>query len=658
MFKRIFLVLIFIVVLGMNFPITSFADTAELQKMAAPTALAGNGNATAWSDIYLAVGHTSTPFLSFYKRVGDALTKLADPTPPSPTLQSLGVAWSGDYLAVAHFGSPYLSFYKRSGDTLNKLADPDFAPASTGRGVAWNGDYLAVAHSTSPFLSFYKKTGDALNKLTNPTALAGQGNSVAWNGDYLAVAHNTTPFISLYKKEGETLTKLSSPTAPTGSGTGVSWSGNYLAVSTGTAPYLAFYKLEGDSLTKLADPTTVGAFGNGVAWNGDYLAVSPFSTALSWYQREGDTLTKLANPTALAGSGAGPSWGGNYLAVGHLTSPYLSLYKLVITDTTNPLVSTLSPTDGATDVAVASSLVITFDEIVNVGTGNITIKKSSDDSTIEAIDVTGGLVTGTGTTIITVNPTSNLAEGTDYYVQIDATAFDDASSNSYAGIADTTTWNFTTIDATAPIISETTPVTASETDTTPDYTFTTDEAGDITYGGSCASLTTVATVGANTITFEVLALGTYADCTITVTDDALNDSNILAVTAFTIEEESSGSSSSGSRRIGKKVVATIDTSTNTDGCTASYIYSPKTGAKCPEVPIPTPEAPTCTLTQTLKQGSTGEEVKCLQSKLQIISDGIFGPKTKVSVMTFQKLKNLVSDGIVGPKTRESLHINN
>jgi hypothetical protein len=31
-----------------------------------------------------------------------------------------------------------------------------------------------------------------------------------------------------------------------------------------------------------------------------------------------------------------------------------------------------------------------------------------------------------------------------YYVQIDVTAFDDLVGNSYAGISDTTTWNFTT----------------------------------------------------------------------------------------------------------------------------------------------------------------------------------------------------------------------
>ncbi len=44
----------------------------------------------------------------------------------------------------------------------------------------------------------------------------------------------------------------------------------------------------------------------------------------------------------------------------------------------------------------------------------------------------------------TINPTNVFEESTSYYVQIDATAFDDSSSNSYAGINDKTTLGFTT----------------------------------------------------------------------------------------------------------------------------------------------------------------------------------------------------------------------
>jgi|GEM_PF-1062152 len=109
-----------------------------------------------------------------------------------------------------------------------------------------------------------------------------------------------------------------------------------------------------------------------------------------------------------------------------------------------PTVSTLSPVDSATGVAVNTSLVITFDEIVDAESGNITLMKSSDDSTIETFDVTTD-ISGSGSTEITINPASNLANGIEYYIQIDATAFDDLSGNSYAGITNTTTWNFTTV---------------------------------------------------------------------------------------------------------------------------------------------------------------------------------------------------------------------
>ena len=92
----------------------------------------------------------------------------------------------------------------------------------------------------------------------------------------------------------------------------------------------------------------------------------------------------------------------------------------------------------------------------------------------------------------------------------------------------------TDTDTTAPTIAEFTAVTTPTTDTTPDYTFSSDEAGTITYGGSCSSSTTSATSGNNTITLVSLSNGTYSDCTITVTDTAGNVSNALTITSFTV----------------------------------------------------------------------------------------------------------------------------
>ncbi len=63
---------------------------------------------------------------------------------------------------------------------------------------------------------------------------------------------------------------------------------------------------------------------------------------------------------------------------------------------------------------------MTFSEIVSVDIGDIVIKKTSDNSTVETIDVTSGQVTGGGTDTITINPSVTLDTSTGYYVQVAA----------------------------------------------------------------------------------------------------------------------------------------------------------------------------------------------------------------------------------------------
>ncbi len=60
-------------------------------------------------------------------------------------------------------------------------------------------------------------------------------------------------------------------------------------------------------------------------------------------------------------------------------------------------------------------------------------------------------------------------------------------------------------------------------------------------------------------------------------------------------------------------------------------------------------------TKTLRYGSRGFDVKMLQTKLGVISDGIFGRKTQAAVILFQTTHLLVPDGIVGPKTNAKLN---
>jgi len=104
------------------------------------------------------------------------------------------------------------------------------------------------------------------------------------------------------------------------------------------------------------------------------------------------------------------------------------------------------------------NIILTFSENVDVESGYITIKKSSDDSEFEKIDVTSTTqVKGTGTNVITINPASDFASATQYYVQIDSSAFDDSSNNSFDGISDKTSLSFTSADVVAPTLSSSSP---------------------------------------------------------------------------------------------------------------------------------------------------------------------------------------------------------
>ncbi|MGH3912667.1 MAG: peptidoglycan-binding domain-containing protein [Pseudonocardiaceae bacterium] len=66
------------------------------------------------------------------------------------------------------------------------------------------------------------------------------------------------------------------------------------------------------------------------------------------------------------------------------------------------------------------------------------------------------------------------------------------------------------------------------------------------------------------------------------------------------------------------------------------------------------------LIRTLQDGSSGPAVKAVQVILSrkvlpsVDVDGLFGPKTKAAVKSFQTDQNLQQDGIVGPQTWRAL----
>jgi chitodextrinase len=115
-----------------------------------------------------------------------------------------------------------------------------------------------------------------------------------------------------------------------------------------------------------------------------------------------------------------------------------------------PLVVSYNPPDDSGDFVVRNNLVLKFDQTVSAVAGkNIVIRKSADNSVVETIAASDTpRVTFVGSTAL-INPSADLAYSTAYYVQIDAGAFVNSGGEAYAGIANTTSWNFTTRSAAA-----------------------------------------------------------------------------------------------------------------------------------------------------------------------------------------------------------------
>lgn len=258
------------------------------------------------------------------------------------------------------------------------------------------------------------------------------------------------------------------------------------------------------------------------------------------------------------------------------------IFKYNLSDDVAPTVQTLSPADNATAISTTTNLVVTFSESVTVQSGNISIKKSSDNSLVEAIDVTGGQVTGSGGASITINPSSTLSELTEYYVQIDATAFDDGSGNSFAGISDTTTWSFTTADNTNPTITTLTPADdatgiAADDDLSIVFSEAVDaESGNITiYRASDDAQIEVVDVtggqvtgsGTDTITIDLLAdlssgVEYYVQIAATAFDDSSGNSfaGISDTTTWSFTVASGGGSQYTKKRLEKPATPSLSVS--------------------------------------------------------------------------------------------------
>ena len=115
-------------------------------------------------------------------------------------------------------------------------------------------------------------------------------------------------------------------------------------------------------------------------------------------------------------------------------------------DVTPPAIATLLPANAATGVATSFTGKVTFSEaIVKAASGNITIKKLSDNSVVQTMDILNSSVAVSAINL--TFPVNALALNTGYYIEISSGAFTDIALNPFAGITGSSNWSFTTAAA-------------------------------------------------------------------------------------------------------------------------------------------------------------------------------------------------------------------
>ncbi|WP_310734336.1 Ig-like domain-containing protein [Ideonella livida] len=140
----------------------------------------------------------------------------------------------------------------------------------------------------------------------------------------------------------------------------------------------------------------------------------------------------------------------------------------VIRDATAPWITGSAPSDNATNQSTVGAIYANFNESLKAGIGLVNLYNSATGQLVESFNMATGLgtmggkiaITGSGTgTQLVVNPYNPLAANASFYLTVDAGAVTDLAGNAFAGISNSTTWNFSTGaatgDVTAPTLSST-----------------------------------------------------------------------------------------------------------------------------------------------------------------------------------------------------------
>ena len=336
-----------------------------------------------------------------------------------------------DYLAVWHLDddpSAGAGSIRNSaqdayhGTPMGGLLTSDVSDSSFGRAITFDGsnDYILISNSISGFINNYivnawitpvntstheiLHRGDSFNCSYNPAMSTAYVQENACGGSYLAnftspnVPGQLTNFTA--RKSGATLQAIRNAVieGTDGVGTSANPDGN-LVIGART------------------NNNVIGSFSPGSFDEVRYL-LSAKST--DWVTTMHNNMSQPASFVTVGGLKAGDCGG-------------------------VPEIFALSPVDNAGYVMITSNLSIQFTSQVrtDITSGSIDIF-DANGGLFESIPANSGQVTGSYSDTLHITPSSDFAESTKYYVQIDDDAIIGLGDDYFPGIADTTTWNFTT----------------------------------------------------------------------------------------------------------------------------------------------------------------------------------------------------------------------
>ena len=194
-------------------------------------------------------------------------------------------------------------------------------------------------------------------------------------------------------------------------------------IVTGDARVTGILTIGTGSIT-LNGSTNIINVGTGLTLSSSGINVTGVITATS-FSGSGANLTGIANTANIVS---------DTITVGVLTATRLDV---------PPIPITFSPAIGSTNVALASNIIITFNQLISKGTGNITLRENSAGGTaFSTIGVSSSSVTISGGAV-TIDPPALIGSATTTFVVVDSGAFSGLTTTSVNALINT--YSFTTL---------------------------------------------------------------------------------------------------------------------------------------------------------------------------------------------------------------------